>query len=415
MRIPAFVVLAALWAGAPAVAAEAPPEFSTHERFRGSIGGPWLPAATEARLNAETLDLDCRTLGTDGTCSFRASYTFENPGAAPQELRGACYHLYTEDVQVQAEAATAAEALDAAAAAALDAVVLNAEGLQQLPYPIPADVDRHGFRLTVPAGASATLVLGGGVIAGYDQADPIDTPAIRTRHLVADRAVGGRRELVRGIEIRFAPRAQFEARHPVRVAIRPPAGYALKTRFVDPEAARRARPTKVPGRWQDGVADGAPLATFEAAAGVPPILEITFHRASRPAFHSGGPIVGLGGTLGAGPDGFSARLGYEVAYPAFVHYALSADSDFTSRLVVTPTVGVHSPIPNPPYWPSFDAGLGVPLRVAGGFDVGIRAFAGLSWGPVGFSAYLDVFPAQADAGGPLDGLLHIGLLALLML
>jgi hypothetical protein len=385
------------------------------DRFRGAIGGPWLLEEVEATLLEEELEIDCSRMEAEDACRFSFRWRIANPGAEAIDLHGGCYTLYADEVRLRDGDERADALLSDEDAPLLDQRVLAGERVDALPYPIPEDVDRQGFERRIEGGGEARLEMSGLVVPGYQRPPSAWTPAAATRHLLTDVEVGGRPAETRGLEVRFAPRAVWNPERPVSIRIRLPEGWEFRARFVDPAAVRRVRTPPPPGEWRYEPDGDSTAAVLDAPAGVPPILEIHFVREAVTPFHSGGPIIGLGGTIGSGEDGFWARLGYEIAYPEFLLFSVVADTDFHTTLVLAPTLTVASSLMEPPYFPSFDFGLGLPLRVVGAFEVGVRVAAGLSWGPVGFSAVLDVYPGHAGESDPLAGLLQIGLLGLILI
>jgi hypothetical protein len=105
----------------------------------------------------------------------------------------------------------------------------------------------------------------------------------------------------------------------------------------------------------------------------------------------GGPIIGVGGALGAG-DGFRMRLGYEAGFLGTREItkrswpgSLVADTDFTRSLVLAATVKHVSTLG------LFGLGLGVPVRVLPDVATGLRIEGDFFLGPLGFVISGDVW------------------------
>lgn len=114
-------------------------------------------------------------------------------------------------------------------------------------------------------------------------------------------------------------------------------------------------------------------------------------------FH-GGPFFGAGAAFSFGAasgTSFRARLGYEIAAPAFLLISLALETDFQRSHTVVPVVsvaseGLLSVIP------SASLGVGIPVDLAPSARAGVRLQLTLHWPFVGV-----VFAADGLVGAPL--------------
>jgi hypothetical protein len=88
------------------------------------------------------------------------------------------------------------------------------------------------------------------------------------------------------------------------------------------------------------------------------------------------------------------RFGYEVAAPEWLLYAVHLDTDFRQDLVVAPHL--DAALPTLAFLPlSFAAGVGLPIRVTGAVEVGVRAQLTAQMLPLAFVVSFDVFPGRS--------------------
>lgn len=114
-----------------------------------------------------------------------------------------------------------------------------------------------------------------------------------------------------------------------------------------------------------------------------------------PKLRHGGPYVAAGAVVDR-PRSFVGRVGYEFGHGMWSVFGLAVDTDFSSRVVVAPTVSGAS-AGFSCVFPSFGLGIGPALSIAGQTRVGSRMLAEIQFPFVGVVGSLDWFPGATDA------------------
>lgn len=126
-------------------------------------------------------------------------------------------------------------------------------------------------------------------------------------------------------------------------------------------------------------------------------VSMSFEHPANGVARSGGPVVGLGGTVGRG---FRARLGYEFALVDRVLVGVSGDIAAPFELAFAPSVGVmfrawRVSFSRRPWLPfAVIPSVGAPVRVLPEQRVGARAGLALAWMFAGLEVSADWWPAD---------------------
>jgi hypothetical protein len=256
------------------------------------------------------------------------------------------------------------------------------------------EVTRAGFALTVDAGARTEVVVTG-VLRLKPRSIPGSylVPAVWSRHLWMHRT-RPHREF--DLDYLLGPLRTWARVGPIDVTVDVPSSWSLEGATMAADARRDESSGRRPLGFVLETVDGRTRARGRTSVDAGAILTV---RMTHPAsgVHHGGPFLGIGGAPGA-DGGFRTRLGYEVAAPSFLLYSLTADTDWNTRVVVTPMVELASP------WmfivPSFGLGVGLPVRVTPDVMVGARIQGSMHLGPLGFVTTVDLYPTLLRAGSP---------------
>ncbi len=321
------------------------------------MGALRASARSDAAVAAERITLDCTSTGAPDalSCALRVEWALTN--ATDDATTAALVFSWPDDSTPTVSVA--------------DAILPEAPTLR----PVQVLVPPHG---TVTVALEATLEL--------------DTPYLGVES---------------GIPNPLTAVDPLHARHPLlssawESAVR---GFAwtrpddLRFASVGPTTVR----ARVPSTWHEGgalrAAESTPghrQLTYDPPAREPPgRIGIAFGRGERgELLRQGGPFVALGASLNVGrpsfEEGFRARAGYTFGLHEFVLVSLSAESDFRSQVLVTPTVELAS-------WgmivvPSLSLGVGLPIQLAPTPRPGVRFEASATLYSVGFVASLDLWP-----------------------
>ena len=115
--------------------------------------------------------------------------------------------------------------------------------------------------------------------------------------------------------------------------------------------------------------------------------------ARAPRLQGGGVLLGLGGSFSA-ESAFVFRVGYEAGNSRGLLASLSAETNFRSRVALIPQLGVGTPWLDT--FPSLGLLLGAPLLLEQGqpLSVGFRTQFDVTYGAIGLSMPIDVYPAR---------------------
>jgi hypothetical protein len=184
-----------------------------------------------------------------------------------------------------------------------------------------------------------------------------------------------------------------------------PADWDTELRFVSRPAPPR------PAVWYDSLAPAGrkriSLQCVEEGAGSAALVVHTPETSSLASegWIWGGPVLGLGADA-TSPAGFRTRLGYETAYPQWLIYWLTFDTDYRTRMTVAPGLELASSGLEGTAL-SAALGFGVPVRWFSHAAVGLRSQASVLLHWVGLVASVDLYPSQWHArdGDRVDALL----------
>lgn len=321
------------------------------------------------RVVAQDLTITCaeaarRTVA----CRFRSEYVFENPGEGPVELAPVFVTVDAADVAVEvASAAVPATPLDGERLAAYR------HGMHEL---IPHWDTGHGgqvvassFPLAVAPRAQVTVVVTGRLIPDGWFRPSYALPGHRARHMVVTRKPGPK-----GFTVGYliAPLRTWGDAPTVRVRVETPRGWRARVMVDDAEQPPGQRELAV-----DGDTAGRLAVHLQ-----PPAQRVV----------AGGPLVAIGGAV-AGAGGFRMRAGYELGFPDRWLAGVAVDTDFDDHLAVAAVARYVTPAVL--IIPSLGAGVGVPVLLGDGTDVGVRAELDLHYPALGFVMTFDYY---LDAG-----------------
>jgi hypothetical protein len=365
--VPALVAAAAH----PAAANMAAPPRPSELEGMGQLG-----ARTPLVVREADLVIDCAAGGP--TCGLEVTYVVHNPGDAVAGGLAAFYALDTEDIAVTVDGQPAGRDISDPQWQRYDQAV-QAERTQADPlwrHPLPG-LTRHGLGLSVAPGARARVVVRGRLRLderhGYGS---FVVPASLTRHVL------------------FSPKAPRRRSLALRYLVTP-----LRTWGAWP--AEMTVTVKHPRAWAvtiQGVVGGE--VTREGTASVrrgrlptsTDLLLVDFAIPERPLRFVGG-FAGIGGHVDDA-TGLVLRAGPELvlseSWMASVAFELELDDD--TALTVVPMVMASSP------WvlmfPALGVGLGVPVRLFSGVEVGGRFELDAHLGPLGMVMAIDYFPGM---------------------
>lgn len=347
--------------------------------FPAVVMAPAQASQSGLEVVSERLSFDCREVAGEARCRFEADYTIRNPTDATIEGVSAFYGLRAAQVTVELDGARSSRGLNPVEQAALDRAV---EQAMQQPSPdssartrrsLMSGVDRHGFWLMVPPGATRRLVARGemrpsaSVVPSY-----VSTPAL-TRHLL----LGDPAPPTSRFQLRYfvAPIRTFSGAPTLDVSLTLPASWTLM-------GARDDAPV-------ESLDDGRVRRRQKVDPAITDVLTIDVVLPSD-GYRGGGPLIGIGGTVDDSSH-LRARLGWEIAAPSWLLTSVVADTDFQNDLIITPQVIAATPSIMS-FIPSLGGGLGVPIRVLPEVDVGVRIHMDLHWPVVAFVVALDIYP-----------------------
>ncbi len=350
-------------------------------RHRPAIAGSVWTAGTHLRVASEQLDITCVEVADAPACTFVASYAVHNDTDTAQATVAAFVGERARDVQLSFAGARVDRELSADELTALSLVPGARRGGL-----------RRGANLSLAPGASAALVAQGRLEPERFVRPSYAKAALWARHPVLGSEVP--RSHAFTLEYVIAPiRTWGGGASPPRVAVTltVPRRWALTVFLRRPAVEREPGPLDPsPGlttergdaRVHAVELDSAEVDTLE--------VELTLPRR---VLHHGGPFAALGGTFGPA-GGLRARLGYEVAAPAWFLWSVAAETDFQRLLQLAAVAEAATELVL--FIPSVSLGLGVPVRVLPEVQVGARAQLTLQWPYGGLVTSVDVFPGARD-------------------
>ncbi|MBN2497145.1 MAG: hypothetical protein JXR96_21310 [Deltaproteobacteria bacterium] len=273
-----------------------------------------------------------------------------------------------------------------------------------------ADLHAFGFELEMAPGARARLGLRAALEPGETESLDLSVSAAHLRHFI-----------LYG-EPLFGCRARGEDRCPLSADYLPAdsdsraAGYRLRYALSWPATWKGegggAWPSRHPSMpveaelaWEAKRVLDRKTGRLESRGAPPPLVTAELTPEPR-RFHLGGPLLGLGASFEPGETRLLGRLGYEIAYPSYLLYALQLETDFDERLGLVPSIQAASPAIF--VLPSLSVGAGLPIRLLPEPQAGLRLQLGLQWPLLGLLVSCDVYP-----GSSLDA--EIGLAAAIAL
>lgn len=335
-------------------------------------------AGTSLAVTAEELSITC--VEGEGhhepACSFTATYTVTNATDAPQSALAAFASVRSENVHVRRDGV----AIDRELSADERARLLGG------PTRVPDDaLSRRGFDLTLPAGATAQLVVDGQLKPGRFFVASYARSAVETRHPLLGSQVP--RSSTFHLDYLVSPLRSWAAQPSVQVTVTLPKAWTTRFHVLSKQDARELAPAldasgeSVTARFTlDGARDDE--------------LELTLELPER-VFFNGGVLLGVGGAFDS-TQRLRLRAGYQVAAPHWWLYSVTAETDARRELLLVAHVELATPSVLVVI-PSASIGLGLPVRVLPDVRAGGRVLASLHWPWVGLVAALDVFPGASDA------------------
>ncbi len=361
----------------------------------GRLSGPMTTAPTVLEVDRERLDLRCSD-GDAPRCTFRAAYEVRNPTSASQTDVAAFYGLRSESIEVRVAGVSVGRALADAEQDALDAAITRADAAPRFAFEQDraAQVTRVGFDLTVQAGARTEVVVTG-VIRLEPRFVPSGYvwPAVQARHPWLHRA---RPRRVFDLDYLLGPIRTWARVGPIDVTVEHPDGWTMEGATLSADGVRDGGPGRAALPFAIDRSDGRTRARARTSADAGALLTLKMSHEGG-WVHHGGPSLAVGGAVGPG-GGFRTRVGYEFAAPGPLIYSLNADTDWTSRVIVTPMVELASPFLF--LIPSFAIGVGLPVQLAPETLVGARVEGSFNFGPLGFVTALDLFPSRLSTAAP---------------
>ncbi len=383
------------------------------QRQPGVFGAPQWGATTPLVVEQEELSFDCAEGPSEPTCSFEARYRIANPTAEPQAVLADFLGVDAHDVEVRIDGVPTSTELSAEDRTRFVALVAGVRTGADPHEVLGGEVTHAGFTLEVGPRERCEVTATGTLVARARFVPRSWLPPAATRHLLLDVEVGGRREAEFDLRYLLAPLETWAEARSVTVVVRYPTDWGFAALLGDSYDLLGNLPAEQPEGWTVVVEGARSTATWRSDDQTPAVLDLGFDAGSLEAFHSGGVVLGFGGTVGEGGGGFWMRWGYEVAYPSWLLYGVSVDTDYQERAILALQIQGASPLAAAmPIFPSLDLGLGLPIQLLPETQVGVRLSCGFTWGPVGFNATFDLFPGY-DTSHP--DFAQIGLYGLLVL
>lgn len=371
--LPAVVAGALAVSARPAAANMAAPPPPTE------ISGPAVAGErTPLAVREADLVIDCSAGGP--TCRLEVTYVIHNPTDAVAGGLAAFYALYSTSIEVTVDGKPAGRPLGEADVAALDAAVTSvSEGRVSNVGWRDDELTRHGVDLSLPPGASARVVVKGGIrLVARRPYYGFALPGGRARHtLLAPDAPDTRNFRLEYLVAPIRTWGAFPAE--MTFTLRQPARWAM---------------------WQDGATfdeerreGGVTVRRGRIATNRYDVrVDLSVLRPD-PVFV--GALVAIGGNVDDS-TGVRLRAGVEAVIRQSWLASLSAEVELADEtgLVLVPLVANSSP------WvlviPSFSIGLGVPVRLLPEVEVGGRFQLDAHLGPVGIVLAMDYYPAMDD-------------------
>lgn len=363
------------------------------------VGGPRFATKTPLVVREERLSFQCDEADDGPFCAFEARYRIENPSTEPAGGRAAFYGVLADRIEIRVDGRRAEVPLSDADVKALDAEVAAAESpdnnsskWQNTDMPI-----RQGFDITVPASGRSEIVVTGIMKPGrtsYSKGYVFS--AAEGRHLLL--YAGDTAARIFELDYLISPIKTWADVHRLIITIRHPKAWSLSP-------ALYGSPNRSQTEWQEREDGDWIIKSVDTQGRIDPKdVGNTLHLfVSLPGFpvEHGGPFVGIGAVVGSNDaSGFRMRFGYEMAAPSWLVQSVTADTDFTRRLVLSPNVEAALPhVAMLPILPSLGVGVGVPVQIMPKATVGARVFGTVQLWAVGFVTVVDIFPGLSSEEG----------------
>ena len=329
-------------------------------------------------VDSETLVFRCSAGDDDNDggprCRFVATYQVSNPTAERVDQTAAFVSIRTPLVKTTVDGEDAAHHLSAdelKTIAALDLGLSSAAGL-------------HGMRFSLDPGQRSTIVSEGVTLPTHlkIRSHGWAVSGNRGRHLVLGSDDSTRRPKSYHFGYSIAPIHTWASVGTIDIEIHYDDRWELR-------GGVESKKGRIPFSHDAAGVARVELTSSERGSW----LSLSFRDVPLPIYN-GGPVAAIGGVVGDDAE-MRARFGYEFATPDWLVHSVSVDTDFDDHVIITPAVEAVSPhllfI-----FPSFGAGLGVPVRVRPDTQLGVRAQATVSYFPVGFVMSVDVFPGADE-------------------
>lgn len=133
-------------------------------------------------------------------------------------------------------------------------------------------------------------------------------------------------------------------------------------------------------------------------------IDLWLREDAPPVIH-GGPFLAIGARVNS-PYEARGRLGYEIAAPSWLLYALAVETDFQTRALIVPTV--EAALPFLLLIPSLGLGVGAPVWLDGdGVRAGVRIQTSVAFPFLSVVIPVDIYP---DRPTTADDFWHIAVL-----
>lgn len=331
---------------------------------------PVWSVSSGIRVLGESLTLDCRGLP-DKACSVRIEQVLICPPRESTEI-GPCRTPVLFAAGLHPVMQQGAGVLRVTKFGPLNSEAVGWKSERSIPRP-PQAQNVHSGQLVLARGATATLETSGDHTLLNPEFPRFLYPAAKSRHrLFSDWT---------------APEPQAATFFFVSRALRGRAySYTLDLRFpvdwVVKASLARANQELMSGQLQRRLSgDDA-----EPSVG----LWMDRNRGIGP--FQGGIVLGFGSFLER--TEFRARLGYEFAAPAWLLYSINIDTNFKDDVVIAPHIVASLPAFG--VVPTLAAGVGLPVRVTGTPEVGVRFLVTVQFAIVAFNVSFDVYPERAS-------------------
>ena len=345
----------------------------------GASAGSWVLGKTELAVEHEQLFFSCDAVA---QCRFEARYTIHNPTPAAIEAMGAFYGHTERPIEIALDGVDVRAPLSLEQRDAADVRVRSLDPKVQAAD--LAAVVRTGYRVRVDGGAAGTLVFRGDIAAVKESTGAGDYvwPAAESRHPIVGEPA--RHDAVAFYRYLVSPLRDWAKVPIIDVVVEVDGGHDV---YVDSEGVLKKHADVVGGRRR-----------IELQVDPNATSDIVFQLVQSPRqFLRGGPVLALGARV----NGIEPRLrvGYEMAWPHHVLYALAAETAGFDEVMLVPTVELATP--QLLVIPSLGIALGAPVRLLDathGFAVGARVQATASFFFGSVVVPVDWYPSDSSDG-----------------